>query len=378
LSQFKKVFFEEVASIRGSLYKQSLLFYLPFLTFMIVWYIFYRGLSVDLPIVVIDQDKTPTSRTLVHNLDATQSLAVVYKLQNFSKAQELLRTSKAYAIVVIPADFAKDVTTHKDPQVVAFVNAQYILIGKLIGATLKGVMMEYNIKLHIGSEIAKQQNIQKALAQLAPIQINITEFFNQNGNYFYFLIIAILPAMWQIFITVGMIVAFGECVKQKQCQSFFKEGILSALLGRMLPYSVVYTLWGVLIVLSVYGVYGWEFYGAFSGVFLAVVLCVLAYESIALLFLFGGGDYARSLSLAAVYTAPAFAFLGITFPTLSMNAFAQFWNEALPITHFMQLLLQEANYGVSGAITTQQLVALGLFDLLFVLVVAVVAVRVRR
>ncbi|MNG04544.1 ABC-2 family transporter protein [compost metagenome] len=80
-------------------------------------------------------------------------------------------------------------------------------------------------------------------------------------------------------------------------------------------------------------------------------------------------DPARALSLAGAYTAPGFAFMGVTFPVSAMGDFAQFWRSLLPISHYVELQVGQANYGLPLDAALPQLGALLLFLLPLLLVV---------
>jgi ABC-2 type transport system permease protein len=107
-------------------------------------------------------------------------------------------------------------------------------------------------------------------------------------------------------------------------------------------------------------------------------LTVVAYQSIALLFFVTGFDYARSLSLGAVYTAPAFAFLGVTFPIYNMNGFALFWRDLLPVSHYMQLQISQANYGANIFLETDILWTLFSFWIVFIPVILLFKKRLKK
>ncbi len=63
------------------------------------------------------------------------------------------------------------------------------------------------------------------------------------------------------------------------------------------------------------------------------------------LFFLLGRDEARGLSLAAAYAAPGFAFIGVTFPATDMGLPALVWRSLLPVTHYVEIQIHQANYG---------------------------------
>jgi ABC-2 type transport system permease protein len=197
--------------------------------------------------------------------------------------------------------------------------------------------------------------------------MQVTPFFNTYQNYFLFLVSALLPAIWQIFIVIATIVSFGVVFKNKGEFDFFDGGFIEMkIIGKLLPYTLAYMVLGVGFLFYVYGVLGWDFQGSFGITAFAMFLTVVAYQAVALLFFVTGFDYARILSLGAVYTAPAFAFLGVTFPVFNMNGFALLWRDLLPISHYMEIQISQANYGADIILEVKKLFIIFCFWLAFI------------
>ena len=79
-------------------------------------------------------------------------------------------------------------------------------------------------------------------------------------------------------------------------------------------------------------------------------------------------DGARAFSLAAVLTAPGFAFMGVTFPASQMGELAQLWRALLPVSHYAELQLGQASLGLVGQAAWQPVLALLGFVPLWLLV----------
>ena len=60
------------------------------------------GVALDLPVGVVDQDNSATSRGLIRNLDAMQSSRVVYRFANVTEARNAMQEGKVYAYLLIP------------------------------------------------------------------------------------------------------------------------------------------------------------------------------------------------------------------------------------------------------------------------------------
>jgi len=355
-------FILEINEIKKSFYLFSLLTWIPLVSFFLIISIFHKGVAHNLPISVVDYDKSNLSRTIITQLNANPTLHVKSIQNSIKEASKTIAQSDVYATLVIPANFKKDVIQKKQPQITAFVNAQYLLIAKMINSALNSTITQSAGRIDFVSNLAIDGQTESALNATSPINIQITPFFNTYQNYFLFLVSAIIPTLWQILIVVAIISSFGRTFKEKKEHLFFnKKNLFASIIGKTLPYTLVYLTWGILFLLYMYGFEPWKFQGSFSVTILAMLLTIFAYEGMALLFFTLNFHYTRALSLAALYTAPAFAFLGITFPVSSMPEFAHTWHNLLPISHYLKLQIAQASYGVSVLSVTPLLINLCYF-----------------
>ena len=366
LKAFKKAFWYETKSIKNSWYKTLLITFFPLLVFLLIVSIFKGGVASDLPIVVVDYDNSKLSRSILQNIDATSEMEIKYVKNSTKDALDLVKSGKAYALIIIPKYFFKDTLLKKNPTITAMLNTQYILIGKILTAKLTKVTMHSSAEVEYVNALVNTQNSETALKSVAPIGMQITPFFNTYKNYYYFLVSALLPAIWQVFIVIATLVGMGEIFKFNKQREFFEnsEYIGAKLLGFMMPYTIAFMILGMLFTFYLYS--EWAFNGSFTVLFLAMFFTTIAYQVIALLIFSTKFNYADSLSLGSVYTAPAFAFLGVTFPIYSMNDFALMWRDILPVSHYIQVQISQANYGNGALVELDKLGTILMFWLLFI------------
>ncbi len=360
-------FINELKEIKNSWYKLSLVIFLPIISFALLISIFYKGVAEKLPIAIVDNDKSKLSRALLFNINANSTINIKYRLTNTKEAINLIKASKAYALVEIPPNFQKNVLLQIQPKVSVMLNTQYILISKIIKAALLEAIASSAAQVEYVKNLTSTQNSIQSIHKITPISLQITPFFNTYKNYFLFLVSALIPSIWQIFIVIATIVSFGTLFKAKKESDFFKGGYIELkIIGKLLPYTIAYMLLGIGFLFYMYALKPWIFQGSFAIMFFGMFLTIIAYQAVALSFFVTGFDYTRSLSLGAVYTAPAFAFLGVTFPISSMNEFALFWRDLLPVSYYIQLQISQANYGADIFLELDKLLSLALFSLLFI------------
>ena len=112
----------------------------------------------------------------------------------------------------------------------------------------------------------------------------------------------------------------------------------------------------------------WPFAGSWLILAIAMALTIIVYQVIALLFYAIEFDYASALSFGAVFTAPAFAAMGITFPLMNMGTGGIVWHDVLPISHYIHIQISQANYGASLQSIDASFLYLSLFLLITPLV----------
>ena len=378
ISAFNEAFNYELKSIKDSWYKLFIISVFPLMSFLLIIAIFISGVVRDLPIAVVDNDRSELSRMILTNIEASSTMKIAYMPNSMKDAIDLVKSTKVYAVIVIPNHFSRDTLLQKHPHITAMLNTQYILIGKILTSALTSTIMYSSAEVEYIKNLIDIENPDATMNSISPIGIQVTPFFNMYQNYFYFLVSALLPAIWQICIVLAALVSLGVMFKYKKEKVFFKDTkhIGAKLIGVMLPYTIAFMVLGAGFLFYIYSM--WAFQGSFIVVLFGMLLTVVAYQCIALLFFITTFDYELSLSLGAVYTSPAFAFLGITFPVYNMNAFALFWRDMLPISHYMQLQLSQANYGADIFSEADKLWALFAFWLLFIPVIFVFKRRMNK
>ena len=355
---------EEVRAITSSWYMWGFLSWIPLLGFGLIVAIFLEGVPRELPIGVVDYDASQISRMQLSSIESSATLMIKKQYNSVKSAAHDLKDGSIYAFVIIPEHFEHDLRKGMQPNITVMLNTQFILMSKILHSALTTVLLNSAGAIDFVSTLAEDQRPEMAKSAVAPIQVQVTPFFNTYNNYFLFLVSAMLPALWSIFIVLTMLISLGEMFKQGREGQWLKsseDSLSAALLGKMLPYVVVQMLWGLAIVYFVYGVMPWPFAGSWLILAAGMFLTIIVYQLIALAFYAIEFEYAPALSFGAVFTAPAFAAMGITFPLMNMGGIAVAWHELLPISHYIHIQISQANYGAPLASVSTSFLSLALF-----------------
>ncbi|MGR5537826.1 ABC transporter permease [Vibrio campbellii] len=332
----------------------SCLTWLPVLLAVTIWGVFSIGIARDLPIGMVDLQHSQLSRKMMQTLDASPTLSINFQYNSALEAKTAMIVGDIYAYVVLPHNLDQDILQHRQPQISVFFNSQYILVAKLISSAVEQSFGYFDAQLEAMSNLAKgNTTMLAALDQAVPISTQITALFNQNTNYAQFLVTAIVPAIWQIGIVVSTILIltahFRIYGNKANRFAFLGEKPIQQLAKILSQYIPVFMLQSALFLYWFYVLLDWPMEGSFTVMLIAQFVTIIACIIMGALFFFLPMDPARAMSFAGAFTAPSFAFMGITFPVSDMNALAQAWRGLLPITYYIEVQIDQANYGASAA-----------------------------
>lgn len=347
----------------------SLVSWVPLLLFFLMWAIFSKGIARDLPVGVVDLDKSRTSRALVRHYDASPALEIAYDYLNVRQGADSLRAGKIYGLVIIPEDLEKRMTLGRPPQVSAFINNQFLLIGKSVTSALLEAQGTFTTKVETVQNLAAGSPVfDVALSAAVPISTQATPLFNINKNYAQFLVSAILPAVWQILMVATTVLSLAAEKRRNGLGQWLGASPFRALTAKYLPLILLFWLHGLLFLWIMYVFLGWPMHGNWTLLLFAQLLTVCASIGAGSLFFFLTKDAARGLSLAAAYAAPGLAFMGVTFPVTDMTLPARVWRAMLPISHYIEIQFGQVNHGAPLYSALPQLQHLLLFVIPLLLV----------
>jgi len=326
----------------------SCLTWIPILLAVSIWWIFSQGVARDIHFGIVDFENSPLSRQFVRELDASPSLKIVQNYLSVADAKDALVQGDIYAYAVIPKRYSRDIYLNNQPQVSVFYNSQYILIGKLINSAVQQVHGAFNAKLDIAKQLAKgNTTIIGAAGKTVTIRNKIVPLFNQNSNYAQFLVSAIVPALWQIMVIISTILALSANYRIYGLARMLGTAPFRNIAKIMAFYSPFFLVLGVGFLVWFYLGLSWPMVGTLFPIIYAQILTILACIIMGSVFFFLTLDPARAMSFAGAFTAPSFAFMGITFPESDMTVLASTWRSFLPVSHYIDAQIGQSSYGVT-------------------------------
>ena len=139
----------------------------PFLTAFLLLYMMAGGLPQDMPVAVVDEDGSATSRALVRSLDAFQSSRVSLRALSMQEALSAMRRGEVYAIYHIPRGLQAHAGSARPPKIHYYTNGSYLMAGSFTFRDMK--MLSELASAKVGLQTAQTRTArgdEQALAQL--------------------------------------------------------------------------------------------------------------------------------------------------------------------------------------------------------------------
>lgn len=322
---------------------------------MIFCYIFFLsifndGMPRSLPIGVVDLDHSYVSRTFVRNMDAVPNVHVVKQYVDYGEARDAMQRGDIYAFYTLDKGFGRKLMSSQQPDFSFYINEAYIVAGSL---TYKELIYMSNLGIAFVQkkmlELRGEEVIDKEiLATVQPISNDSHMIANPYVNYGVYLLNMLLPGIMQMLILLMTVFTIGFEMKMNTTSNLMEtanKSMLAALLGKLLPYTLLFSILGIGGNLVLYKFMHFPMNGSLLRYSFSTVLFVMAYQAIGVMFIGLLPSLREALSLVAVYAILGVSFTGFTFPIEAMPRGVQVFQHLFPTRYYFKIYVAEALNG---------------------------------
>jgi ABC-2 type transport system permease protein len=243
----------------------------------------------EVPVAVVDQDRTPLSRQLVRMADAHSLLKVAERPASLGEAEGLVLAGRVGGILVVPAGFEREVRLGLKARVGVFADASYFLVYRQVATGFLETVGTLSAGIDIRRLEARGRTEVAARALRDPVPFLVRPLFNPIEGYASYVVPAVLVLILQQTLLIGIGLLGGTATELSsreaspapspsrgatsesgdegsatpadspgpvQSESLGMTGALSRLFGRTLFYLALYSVYSVLVFAVVYRLYG--------------------------------------------------------------------------------------------------------------------------
>ena len=312
----------------------------PLFCFVFFTSLMAEGLPTNMPLGLVDNDNTTTSRSLARNLDAFEMTSIKEQYANVTEAREAVQRGDIYGFYYIPKGTTRKAQRQELPVVSFYTNYSYLVAGSLLYRDMRTMSELASGAASRTVLYAKGATERQAMAFLQPIVIDSHAINNPWLNYNVYLSNVILPGLLMLFIFMVTVFSIGTEVKYNTVHDWLimaRGSMFHALAGKLLPQTLIFFLIGIAFAIGLYGVLHFPCHCGLPTMLLVMFLGIIGAQGLGV-FMFAMLPTLRmSLSFASLWGVISFSICGMSYPVMAMHPTLQGLSLLFPLRHYFLL-----------------------------------------
>ena len=307
----------------------------PLLYPLLYAYLYSREVVREVPVVVVDECRSTTSREFLRKSDATPDLKIVSYCSDMEEARNLMHRHKAYGVIHIPAEFERTLSEGRQATVNLYCDMSGLLYYKamLSGCTIVSLDMNRDIQIQRLSGLSDWEKE----AMTMPIENEYITMFNPTNGFQAFLIPAVLILVLQQTLVLGVAMLAGTEHERRRSGALILGqeygNPIVVLAGKGLAYLLVYGFTATYVLCFVPWLFHMPQLWQLPTLVAFVVPFLLASIFFAICISFFVRDRESCFLLFVFVSVPLIFMSGISWPTSNMPAFWKVFAQLFPSTH---------------------------------------------
>ncbi len=223
-----------------------LLFMIAMFIYPLLYAIGYeKEIIKDIPVAVVDLDHSSSSRLYSRMADGTEQMNVVSKPGSLKEAEQMFYNGSVNGIILIPANFEKDILSARQTNVSVYCDASNFLLYKQVFTGSSFANGTFSAGVEVKRMLSEGKNMAQSIDLQEPLKINTYNVYNPAGGYGSFVMPGMILIIMQqtLLIGIGML---GGTIREKKI--FLKKsakarhhlGSIQMVFGKSSAYTVVY------------------------------------------------------------------------------------------------------------------------------------------
>lgn len=313
---------------------------------LIFGYVYQQGKVVNLPIVIVDQDSSPTSDKIIDAFQDNETLFVSDVRYTPGNILAEMPMKQYAAVITLPTHFEADIFQKRHPEIRVDLNMANIVNANTASKGIQSVLMTLNAGIEIEGLKKTGLHPTQAAAAYESFKINFNKLYNSTGNYVTFMLPGMLAAIMQQIIFLAMALVFSRDFEDDYFGILVKESKLSLyhIAVKVTPFFIMIpVMWAIVGLYIPYFKIEADVFN--FPMFLLVTLLTLAAMFIGMLFSLAIPSQLKATELLMVISTPAFVLSGFTWPTAAFPSAIATVAQYIPLTQFLSAFRKIAFYG---------------------------------
>ena len=311
---------------------------LPLFCLFFMATIFGSGQMENIPIGIVDQDNTATSRQIVRNISAVPTFKVTRHFTDETAARQAVQRKEIYGYLSIPTGFTQRATTGMNATLSYYYHYALLSVGSELMAAFETALAPVALSPIAMEAVSLGVSQEQITTFLLPVQSSMHPLYNPDLDYSIYLSQPFFYVLFQILILLITVYIIGSELKFHTAQEWLttaRENILTAVVGKLLPYTFIFSVIGIFANYILYGVLHIPFHGSLLMMNLMTILFIIATQTLAVFIFSIFPRIAYIISIVSMVGSLGATLSGVTFPVTSMYPPVHAASYLFPVRHFV-------------------------------------------
>lgn len=368
--------FNQIKNSRITVFLYSLFPIIIFLCFSIVY---QNEIIREIPVAIVDEDKSDLSRTLIQYIESSPSMKIVNYCESKEELKEEFLRGKIHGGFYFPAELSSDIKSGKQSNVVMFIDASNLLISNSLLNDGTKILKTINAGILLKKFKSGGLTENQSLNLVNPLKVETNVLYNPNYSYITYLIPGLTTFILMMVVMMGAVPIVNHKISEEDFQFALRETkgkILPVLIGKSIPH-LLFHLANILILVGI-------IFPAFHIVIRSSIIITILYLFFFIIVSFSFGIMLSSLipkrtlatEVALFVLTPAFIYSGLTFPLWAMPGIHQFIAKLIPFTYFLSGFIKLYEMNLNIIYLKNELMVLMIF-FAFSFSIAILSIKIR-
>ena len=355
---------------------------LPLFCLFFMATIFGNGQMENIPIGIVDQDNTAASRTIARRIAATPTFRVTEHFTDEASARQALQRKEIYGYLSIPPQFEQKTVSGTGATLTYYYHYALLSVGSELMAAFETTLAPVALSPIVVQAEALGVGQEQIQTFLLPVEANTHPLYNPDMDYSIYLSQPFFFVLFQILILLVTVYAIGSEFKFGTTQEWMgaatpagkdpanlrNADMLTAVAGKLLPYTVMFSVIGILANYVLFGLMNIPFQGSLWLMNIVTVLFIMATQALAVLIFSIFPKIAYIISVVSMVGSLGATLSGVTFPVTAMYAPVHAASYLFPVRHFTEAAQAMIYFNAGFAYFWQSVAVLLVFLLLAILI----------
>lgn len=369
----------EFAQIRNSRITLFLYSLFPLIIFLCFSIVYKNEIIREIPVAIVDEDKSDLSRTIVQFIESSPSMRIVKYCNTQDEIKEEFLRGKIHGAFYFPSELSRNIKSGKQSDVIMFIDASNLLISNSLLNDGTKILKTVNAGIILKRFKSSGMTEKQAMNLVNPIKVESNILYNPNYSYLTYLIPGLTTFILMMIVMMGAV----PIINHKITESDFRNELLLTnkkifpiVIGKSIPHLLFHFANALILVGIIFPIFNINIKSS------PFILVIYLFYFIIISFSFGlmlsslipKRSFATEVALFIL--TPAFIYSGLTYPLWAMPQIHQAIAKLIPFTYFLSGFIKLYEMGTSLIYLKKEILMLSIF-LIASFIITIISIKTR-